>query len=274
MEPSGDPVAVFLHMPKAGGATFTSALRRVYPKVVTRDGPDPSVAVDAPADASVIAGHLAYGVHHYLDRPAVYLTLLREPVERAISAYRYIKRSPNHPLHRRVHDEPISLGAYVRVGHEPLNVDNGQVRLLSGNPEVAFRTCDEAMLDTAKEHLASFAAVGLTERFDESLVMCKLLLGWGAQPRYRSANVSPDALSIDNVPKATLARLCEQNRLDIELYRYACELFAAQRDRLGPSFGRHLAAFRSIQWAYTTARDALGDSPVRRAITRVRSRGR
>jgi len=47
---------------------------------------------------SGIQGHMSYGLHEYLKPPAGYITMLREPVKRAISDYAFVSSNPYHPL--------------------------------------------------------------------------------------------------------------------------------------------------------------------------------
>jgi hypothetical protein len=103
--------------------------------------------------------------------------LLRKPVERVISEYFYRMVRKSHPLADR-NIKSFSLRDYV----EKLPYDNVQTKLLAGgNPSYDFigGTCSPAMLETAKRNLTErFSLVGLTERFEETLVLCRIIFGW------------------------------------------------------------------------------------------------
>ena len=73
-------------------------------------------------------------------------------------------------------------------------VDNHQHRRLiagigAGEFEGAQGELDASALALAKRNLDGFIAVGLTERFDESLIMIRRALGWRL-PAYMSTNAA------------------------------------------------------------------------------------
>src|SRR5262249_36225491 len=99
-----------------------------------------------------------------------------------------------------------------------------------------------SMLDRAKSNLARFAVVGLTERFEESLILLHRVFRWPLH-RLPAHNVGADRPHRADVGKEALKAIEDRNRYDRDLYRYACELFeraAAKIDmrrelaRLGP----------------------------------------
>jgi hypothetical protein len=137
-------------------------------------------------------------------------------------------------------------------------IDNAQTRIVSGvwvGPE--FGACTRDMLETAKSNLRDhFVVVGLTERFDETLLLLKRQLGW-RRHSYTRHNVTARRPVKRELSEAALGSILSANRLDIELYRYAKELFDEQVRQQGPSFTRELNRFRSVNrwvkpllWAY------------------------
>jgi hypothetical protein len=108
----------------------------------------------------------------------------------------------------------------------------------------------EEMLNIAKGNLAgNFAVVGLTEEFDRSLILMKRTLGWGT-PFYTRQNVGQRHLRKEEIPLETLRVLQENNRLDVELYRYAEELFREQLRAQARSFENELQRFKRLNGAY------------------------
>ena len=86
--------------------------------------------------------------------------------------------------------------------------------------------------------------VGLTERFDESFILMRRAIGWRL-PMYMTRNVSkgPPPPPPSDV---ALQLIRDRNRLDLELYEYARELFAAAAAREGRSLKREVAAFKAL----------------------------
>ena len=174
------------------------------------------------AQPRLIIAHTIFGLHRWVPGPSTYVTLLRDPVSLTISQYFYVARNPNHPLHDHVRGY-ATLDEYVRSGIA-LETDNSQIRAISGDTSTPFGACTEAMLETAKSNIEErFSVVGLTERFDESLMLLRKAFGW-SNLYYVRTNVTRRAQK-DAVPPATRALIEEQNHLDRELYRWAQDRF-------------------------------------------------
>jgi hypothetical protein len=227
------PVVLFLHVPKAGGQTLGEV---VYAHTRDATAPDDGVLKGGVAylgygflkeqplavpghvlpllrraDLRAVIGHFWYGLHEHVARPAVYITALRDPVERVLSLYYYT----------RLHDS-TTLDAFVA---EPpfREVDNDQTRRIAGaDPEIGG--CTPAMLDAAKENLRRFAVAGTIERLDETLALLQRTLGWRGPVAAYPRNVNPERPAASALPRATIAAIRRRNELDEELWRYASEL--------------------------------------------------
>lgn len=228
------PALIFLHIPKSGGTTMHQIIERQYPpdRIFTIDGrrvPQSIAEFKALPEAEraqlqVLKGHMAFGLHEWLPQPATYFTLLRHPVERAISHYYHILRTPHHTHYPAVAGGNMSLQAFVEAGVSRL-VDNGQVRALAALEHVPFGQCSPDMLATATANIAShFAVVGFTERFDETLVMLKRRFGWRIEG-YTRRNVGQNRPDTVHVPAATRQLLAELNQFDLQLYEETLQHF-------------------------------------------------
>src|SRR5215831_12159156 len=117
-----DEALVFLHIPKAGGTTMSRILERQYCLAGSYwtewNRPSLQAFMELPqqhrAKIRLVYGHLGFGVHEFLPRPARYLTLLRDPIERAISHYYFIRRTPRHPIYREVMSQRMTLLDYIK----------------------------------------------------------------------------------------------------------------------------------------------------------------
>ena len=260
LRPSGlqdDYTLIFQHVPKTAGSTLGTIIDQNYPR-------DRIFSVSSPIEDSLeafrqfdpaqkrnlkaIKGHGIFGIHESLDQPAVYITMLRDPVDRVVSNYYFIRESPKHHLHDRIAGANMSLKDYVESGINP-QLENGQVRALSGigtglGEQVAYGECTVEMLEIAKRHLEEhFAVAGLTERFDESLMLMRKLLRW-SNPYYSRAKVTTNRPGVDAVPPDVLQAVRKRNRLDVEIYEGAVRKFDALRRRQSPSFGLETILFR------------------------------
>ncbi len=176
--------------------------------------------------------HIEYGLHEALSLPMSYFTMLREPVNRAISHYYFGKEKRLSP------DDPGFLDHYAACV-EP----NIQTRLLAGprNPDQALSP--DEMLDRARKNLRACAAVGLMERFDESMLLYQTAFGW-RMPFYKVRNVGRRRPPLDAFPQAVLRRIEDDNRLDAALYETAREVFEAGVRAYGSNFEGDVRRFR------------------------------
>ena len=254
----GDPTVIFLHIGKTAGWTLRQVLyRNVSPDLVMRVRPpadrprgflneEPlrafaSLPEGERARPRLLVSHMIFGIHESVPRPSTYITLLREPVARTISQYRHVLRTKHHRLHQAAVSGDLTLERYV-CGGEALEVDNGQARALAGDASTPFGHCTDAMLETALRNLAGHVSVaGLTERFDETLVMLGAEFGW-RNLYYVRTNTAPAGQRLA-VSDADRRMIEERNRFDCELYRIVSDRFQAHIDG-DPGFARRLELHR------------------------------
>ncbi len=183
---------IFFHIGKTGGSTLDMLMKRNFSQdsiIHANIGKNPQFLDEFKclpkkrrAEIKYIGGHIPLGLHEYLPQPSSYITLLRDPVDRVISEYYYVLRRPDHPFYSKVTSRKMSLKDYVRCEVSP-GVVSGQTRAISGVQGVDSMTgsgpISRDILDIAKKNLIEyFMLVGLTERFDESLILLKRALGW------------------------------------------------------------------------------------------------
>jgi hypothetical protein len=239
-----DETAIFIHIPKTGGTTLHRIIDRQYPPErrhwITRHDVGLEAFKRLPpacrANMRLVRGHIPFGVHAYIPGPATYFTILRQPIERVISYYYFVQREPEHYLYDYANTPGMTIQRYLE-DRVSLQTDNFQTRLISGIwTDVGYGECDEATLALAKENLEKhFAVVGLTKRFDESLMLLKRTFGWG-NVFYRWHNVTQGRPRRDTLPAETLAVLRAHNQLDLDLYAFAEVLLERQVHECGASF--------------------------------------
>jgi Sulfotransferase family len=184
----------------------------------------------------IVTGHVPLGIREHLrDREVSYLTVLREPADRALSHFFAIREVAERRLEaggpkrlERVR-APLPADPTLEDALECGYIhDNLQTRMLSDLAE-PFGEVTEEMLEQAKRNLRDeLVFFGLTERFDESLVLAKQRLGLRSIRYESSERVNTTRPRGEAIPRE-LVRAAERcNRFDIELYRYAEELFEAE----------------------------------------------
>jgi hypothetical protein len=246
---------VFLHVPRTGGTTLHRIIERQYPPeqlysvgLVAGESSHKLAQLSPARRAQIrmLRGHMGFGVHGHLPGPTTYVTLLRDPVERVVSYYYFILRTPTHYLFDCITSADHDLRTFVE-NETHIMIDNAQTRIVSGvwvGPQ--FGACTRDMLETAKSNLRDrFAVVGLTERFDETLLLLKKELGW-QHHSYTRHNVTARRPEKRELSEAALDSILRANQLDVALYQYAKGLFEEQVRRRGPAFTRELNRYRRV----------------------------
>ena len=245
------PLVFFLHLPRTAGTTLARVIERQYtseailPLYDSSTGEELGRVPPARLDSlRAVVGHFYFGAHRFLGRPSTYVTVLRDPVDRVISHYYFVRGYPTHYLHETA--RRMSLSEYV-ISCDLAEPNNDQTRLLCGEYQGSVPDrCTHEMLPVAKKNLREHCAVvGLTEDFDRSLIVMKRVLGWST-PFYVRQNVSPQRLRRNDLSDETLRVIRAYNQLDLELYRHAEALLQEQVSCQGDSFESEVRAFKRL----------------------------
>jgi len=239
---------IFLHIPKTAGTTLNRIIERQYsPFAIFTMDPH---RIRATAERfkrlpearrrrlQVVRGHLFYGIHEFLPQGATYITMLREPVARLLSSYYFVLRRPLNPLHRKLKREGLGVEDCIRLFPHR---NNTQCRFIAGVKDTAI--ADDRLLDLAKENLTkSFSVVGISERFDESLILISKTFGWTISV-YESHKVAKARPVIE--PRLVDV-IRDHNRLDVELYEFGRKLFEESLHKNEEAVREGLATLRAL----------------------------
>ena len=184
----------------------------------------------------------------YLPADTRYMTILRDPVDRVLSHYHFHAQAGDPPGSRGAvklrgmweqllnnertelggPDETISLGEDADISLEEglrrrlCIYDNFMTRFLwGGDPSTA--NC-LSMPSSARRTTSPTSGSSGQERLDESIVLLGRKLGIGLMPYYLR-HVSTKRPPIEETSRELRELVAEHNALDIELYRFARELF-------------------------------------------------
>ena len=239
-----ESIVIFLHIPKAAGSTLNRVIAQSYPpeaihkiggKTRSVELAEVAEVTRMPTAVRLLSGHSPFGVHTALSRPFTYIAMLRDPVERMLSHYYFAKRLATHPMHAAIASGEMTLTGFAR------KLSNTQTRYIAGSD----LSEDEAtLLERAKANLSEhFSVVGLSERFDESVVLFERVLGWRVRA-FGNSNVTQGRPKADGHSSEELEAIRESNQLDLALYAHARERFEAQIAEQGAGFQ---AAVRWLQ---------------------------
>ena len=236
---SAERTVIFLHVPKTGGTTLQHILQRCYARNELCTFTDANresqianftrLAAEQRAQYRLIQGHLSFGFHRYLPGDSIYITLLRDPISRALSFYHYAQSHPGHYLHPVLKSDQVDLKMLLKertvTTQELFNLQTGMIA--GGEYYDSERPADRAALERAKRNLQDHFVVGLTDEFDASVRLMSQLFGWNVGA-YGKRNVTRRKRGTDALDSETMSLLHQANALDIELYQFARELFETQ----------------------------------------------
>lgn len=257
-----DYCVIFLHIPKTAGTTLASSLQWNYPPHATRHvdlfGKPEKIQEFSREDLSqvrLLHGHIAYGIHEYLPVPTRYVTVVREPVARVVSAYKFILNLERHGLHEQVVKDQIGLEEFIETFWVDKRISR-QTRLLCDRHDGPL---DDDALEEAKHNLTGFWVVGLTERFEETFALLRRKLRLRL-PFYATRNVGRPIPVSDRAVELIRGR----ERYDLGLYEFASDLFDRQIARQDSSFALEAATFRAIRPVFRLAGSGKPEEFLRR----------
>ena len=278
LDPGTEESVIFLHLPKTAGTTLNRLIEWEYP-LSAMYSIDPvlfqwsaahlrKLSPDRMKKTRMFKGHMLFGLHEALPQPATYITVLRDPVDRVLSAFYFMRSYKLHPLYWKMRRGNWTLEDFVRRAQR----DSVQSKIIAGSDYEA--PCTREVVEKAKHNLRHhFSVVGLSERFEESLALMKLRFGWKLNS-YSSFNVTRARPKKRDLPESTLALIHQKNAFDIELYECAQQIFAEAVDANADQVAR-LAS--ELTTARTRSRGTLGATvfslraATRKAINRVYS---
>jgi hypothetical protein len=269
------PMIVFISIAKARSRLFEQIARRNYEP--RRWGelanmftdPERSRAelagwAQKPGGIDLLSGEIAFDAEA-APPEARYFTLLRDPVERATSqaasVHRQAGREGQIPKEMSL-DDAIVQGKLQTV-------DNLQTRQLAGATldDPPRGECPRELLETATENVAEHIQfTGVTERFDESVVLIARAYGWDD---FAYPPVHPN---LPDLKPEAVERLRAENALDLELYKFAEDRFSAAVGEAGAEFELDLKALRRCSALLEGANGKPESPEIEERATQLRAR--
>ena len=226
---------IFLHLPKAGGTTLRHIFYDQYKHLnqnemytINRTKETPkfyALSAKKKQQIKLLVGHFPFGLHESLSEGFKYVTFLREPTDRTISAYFYNKGHQSSDVYNLINDSNLSLYDYLQQDIEPW-ANNAMTKHLAGcDPEGFKEGCTEDLFQIAVKNLqSSFISVGLTEEFDKSLEVLAHKLNW-SDFTYQNKNITPVKKEKGEIDEKTLELIRQKNSYDIKLYTIGKKIF-------------------------------------------------
>lgn len=237
------PLLAHVHISRTGGSTLNHILRSSYgtrhcpvEPWESRWGPAPFDADDLQRLRRLyprlrsIAGHRVYGYTNLdRDEPVSYFAWMRDPVKAVASRFQHRVVFQGKPFE--------DFDSWIERDW----TRNRHTKAISGGDDAAEAT----RLIEDKQIF-----VGLTERYDESLVMLKGLVAPDLDISFQSVNVASDRSVSERLlnDERTLSRIIESQASDLELFDYVKNsLHPRLRQAYGESLEDDVADYRSTR---------------------------
>ena len=234
--PGGGPLSriAFLHIPKSAGSSFTRGLARHWKRIRILPTADALDSLDHKSlHLTLIAGHF---YAHQLSHPAFEhftpVTVLREPMQRLFSSWKFA---------RRCNREGLPLGAAMRYSAQVPFLEyafsalgaadrHAQLYILGATPGVpASSTPLGEVLETAKRRLRGMR-VGVVDELQPFLDSLLAEAGIGEPPVLQHLLASSEPNAEDGLTAAQRQTLREVMAPDYALYDLARELMLRRLD--------------------------------------------
>ena len=236
-----NPMILFFHIPKTAGTSVREQIifhlnikaeKRLDVRGVGNIAYMPNQVLNS---FDIISGHIGIQLLNRIERPTVKLIFLRNPVARTRSQYQYLKTLAAKDVLFNGYSTILrgrTLKELLKDKSQPsINslFRNTQTWTLVKDYQHGYRNLEMAhsdVLEIAKENLERMDCFGIVEYMDESFELLNAKFGWSLKN-----NVFVNASEYDKeLPedKETDLMIIEHNKLDADLYEWACRKFCQQ----------------------------------------------
>lgn len=231
------PVIVLTHIQKTAGTSVIAYLSRCLAaqrverihefEMAPREDLERAIA-EKFGQFDALAGHIPFC--RRVDeltapRESVNISILREPVDRVVSLYYYLRANASWlGQGQTIVQQKITLESFAE---SEAYFDNHMVRMLCDFEPVSISlgACNREMLEQAKKNIVKhFLTVGLTEKTPEFLALLASLFCFSLED-VPIENVNKQRSSILSVSNEALSAIEKHNSYDVELYEFVQKLW-------------------------------------------------
>lgn len=243
-----DPL-FFMHVPKTAGVSMRLYLRNQYSSadILAEDWWSLLENRENIKRSKLALGHFPYNLRSILPDGTRMLTIVRDPVQRTLSALKHLMRDPSfHPDHvltkgltlaevirnkRLMSNQRNVLASYLCASKPPSAVfDYLQAAAAAGRGRVQPRELEAPpTLPLAMERLHTIDFIGTTDRLVDVASQMSEVMKFHPTTHFPLFNEDPTPTRSTDLNESDLAILQEYNDLDIPLFAYAKALIIQRR---------------------------------------------
>ena len=248
-----DRPVMFLHIPKTAGTSFISTLRNIFGqnrlvRLVSIDESTPGeigrLLSERPGDLACLTGHVPFHMIAPWQARCTIFTVLRHPIARVMSLFRFIQRRPPSEQQRLGLQTGFTFNEFITSRHPELfaQIHDGMTRMLCGDPDLNTPDSPKFWNVVPSPQITQAALLtldsidfGLAEDMNNTMQVVRGAWGIPYDLDIGHENVTNPTGTAPDIECSLEIVSC--NAVDLALYQHATGLFASRRSWLDAKLG-------------------------------------
>ena len=228
---------IFTHIPRTGGTTLRAILSKYIKSHIYIDSfSNFSFMNDEELNSyTFIATHCGYGIFNRINKPHKKVVILRDPIDRVVSHYYYLKNLEDNISYSSYYAKTLSLKQFVETENPAIQVGihNAQTWHLVKDKSLYFRNrykeiSDKDLLEMAIDHLSQYDFVGFTDSLATILDKIGVEYGWAEVSQDLPSMRKSERPDTSDISDSIQNSIRDRESLDLLLYKRAKQIVRGQ----------------------------------------------